>query len=237
MTQREGRRHDAQVVKPVLDRASGRVQHALEALAGGEPMVLIDDLHRAGEAMLVAAAQSATPQVIAFVVRHTSGFLRVALPESRCDRLMLPPMWYQTAGTRETSYCVTVDAAAGAHTGISATDRARTIAALADPGSRPDDFTRPGHVVPVPAREGGVTVRPGRTEAVIDLARLAGLGPTGVFAELVSDDSGHVLAAGRDLSRFAAQHHLAVVFVGDVIATRRHPRELLPAHRAPRQAC
>lgn len=174
------------------------------------------------------AAEVATPEGPAFLVRHTSGFVRVALPGPDADRLDLPPM-VPTGEDGEgegTAYAVTVDAAVGIGTGISATDRAHTVRLLADPATRPADLTRPGHVVPVRARVGGVLRRAGHPEAAVDLARLAGLRPAGVLCELVNDDG--TLARPEDLRAVAARHDLALVSIADLVAFRqRHEGQVV----------
>src|SRR5690606_16309204 len=144
-----------------------------------------------------------------FMVRHTSGFICVALPERDADRLELPPMYPVNQDRRGTAYAVTVDAREGVSTGISAADRAHTIRLLADPATTPADLSRPGHVVPLRAKPGGVLRRPGHTEAAVDLARLAGLRPAGALCELVNDDG--TMMRLPDLRRFAERHGLTLV--------------------------
>ncbi|WP_162834407.1 3,4-dihydroxy-2-butanone-4-phosphate synthase, partial [Amycolatopsis circi] len=152
------------------------VPAALEALGRGGIVVVVDDEDRENEGDLVMAAEFADPASIAFFVRHTSGFLCVAMPEEQADRLGLPPMIPPSANSdaHRTAFAVACDAADGVSTGISATDRARTARILAAPGTRPEDLARPGHVLPLRARPGGVLERAGHTEATVDLCRLAG---------------------------------------------------------------
>jgi 3,4-dihydroxy 2-butanone 4-phosphate synthase/GTP cyclohydrolase II len=171
--------------------------------------------------MLVAAAEGVTTQLVAFLVRHTSGFLCVALPETECDRLDLPLLCASRAtdGLRD-AFCVTVDAARGIGTGISASDRARTIRALARATASPTDFSRPGHVVPTRAHEGGVLARRGRAEAASDLARLAGRRPISAFAQLVSVESPVDVACDADARTFGSRHGLAIAWVSDLVAYR-----------------
>ncbi len=201
------------------DGASQRVLAAVAAIAAGRPVVVADDTDRENEGDLIFAACHATPKLVAFTVRHTSGFLCVALTEDDCDRLALPPMHRHGDDPFDTAYRVTVDHR-GTGTGISATDRAATIAALAAPGSTPDHFTRPGHVVPLMARAGGVLRRPGHTEAAVDLARLAGLPAAGALCELVSRDRSGEMARGAELTRFAAEHDLEFLTVADLVGHR-----------------
>ncbi len=167
---------------------SNSVEDAIRRIALGEPVVVIDDADRENEGDLILAAEKVTTHSMAFLLRHTSGVVCVALPGPRCDALGLPPMVATNEDARGTAFTVTVDARRGTTTGISAAERATTIRALANPASRAEDFVRPGHVFPLRAREGGVLKRRGHTEAASDLARLAGLSPVGVLCELTHED-------------------------------------------------
>jgi 3,4-dihydroxy 2-butanone 4-phosphate synthase/GTP cyclohydrolase II len=200
--------------------AAGRVGRAVAAVAANRPVVVVDDVDREDEGDLIFAAECATPALLAFMVRHTSGYVCVALPGEECDRLDLPPMHHRDGDRFGTAYRVTVDLI-GTGTGISAADRARTIAALAAPGSLPSDFLRPGHVVPLRARDGGVLRRPGHTEAAVDLARLAGLRPAGALCEIVSRDRPDEMAHGAELERFAREYDLEIVSIAELAAHRR----------------
>ena len=202
------------------DFVEHRVRDAIGAVAVGRPVVVVDDVDREDEGDLIFAAACATPELVAFTVRHTSGFLCVALPEDECDRLTLPPMYHRGGDRFGTAYRITVDLR-GTGTGISASARSRTIGALASPGSVADDFVRPGHVVPLLARSGGVLRRPGHTEAAVDLARLAGLPAAGALCEIVSQERPGEMARGVELERFAAEHDLALVSIADLITYRR----------------
>jgi 3,4-dihydroxy 2-butanone 4-phosphate synthase/GTP cyclohydrolase II len=197
------------------------IEHAIEEIAAGHAVVVVDDEDRENEGDLIFAAEKATPELVAFMVRYTSGYICVPLVESDCDRLDLPPMYHTNQDRRGTAYTVTVDAAAGVGTGISATDRAHTMRLLADPDSKPQDFTRPGHVVPLRAKDGGVLRRTGHTEAAVDLARLAGLRPAGVLCELVSQKNEGDMARRDELEVFAAEHDLALITIADLVAYRR----------------
>ena len=166
----------------------GTVEEALEALRAGRPVLVADSPDRENEADVILAAQSATPEWIAWTIRHSSGYLCAPMPASRADALDLPLMVPHSQDPRRTAYTVTVDAATGVTTGISASDRARTLRVLADPASGREDLIRPGHVLPLRAVPGGVLHRAGHTEAAVDLCRLAGLEPVGAIAELVNDD-------------------------------------------------
>ena len=200
---------------------TGRVEQAIADIAAGKPVVVVDDEDRENEGDLVFAAEHATPQLLAFMVRYTSGYICVPLTEPDCQRLDLPPMYHTNQDRRGTAYRVTVDAREGVSTGISAVDRARTIRLLADPDSTPADFSRPGHVVPLGAKEGGVLRRPGHTEAAVDLARLAGLRPAGVICEIVSQKEDGEMARRDELEAFAAEHDLTLISVADLVAYRR----------------
>jgi 3,4-dihydroxy 2-butanone 4-phosphate synthase/GTP cyclohydrolase II len=201
------------------------IEQAVADIAAGRLVVVVDDEDRENEGDLIAAAEKVTPEQLAFVVRHTSGFVCVAMTEADCDRLDLPPMFHTNQDKRRTAYTVTVDAQDAIGTGISAADRARTIRVLADPASGVDDLTRPGHVVPLRAKEGGVLRRAGHTEAAVDLATLAGLRPAGVLCEVVNDDG--TMARLPDLVAFAEEHGLTVISIADLIAyRRRHERQV-----------
>ena len=161
------------------------VERAIADIAAGKAVVVIDDEDRENEGDLIFAAEKATPELVAFMVRYTSGYLCVPLSGEVCDRLGLLPMYAVNQDKHGTAYTVTVDAKRGVGTGISASDRATTMRLLADPNAIAEEFTRPGHVVPLRAKEGGVLRRPGHTEAAVDLARLAGLQPAGAICEIV----------------------------------------------------
>jgi 3,4-dihydroxy 2-butanone 4-phosphate synthase / GTP cyclohydrolase II len=197
----------------------GTIEAAVADLAAGRPVVVVDDADRENEGDLVFAAEHATPDLVAFMVRHTSGYICVPLPEPECDRLDLPPMVHTNQDRLGTAYAVTVDAREGITTGISAADRAHTIRLLADPTTRPVDLARPGHVVPLRARAGGVLRRAGHTEAAVDLTRLAGLRPAGVICELVNDDG--TMMRVPDHERFCAEHGLTLISIADLIGYRR----------------
>jgi len=197
------------------------IESALLAIAAGGIVVVADDEDRENEGDLIMAADAATPEALAFFIRHTSGVVCAALPGERCDSLELPLMVPPAANSDQfrTAFTVTVDLKVGTTTGISAGDRAATLRALADERSTPGDFNRPGHVFPLRARPGGVLERPGHTEASVDLARLAGRSPVGVLCEVVLDDGR--MARLDDLRRFADEHSLPLVSIADLIEHRR----------------
>nr|WP_246843470.1 bifunctional 3,4-dihydroxy-2-butanone-4-phosphate synthase/GTP cyclohydrolase II [Allokutzneria sp. NRRL B-24872] len=197
------------------------IERALADIAAGRPVIVVDDEDRENEGDLIFAAEKATPELIAFTVRYTSGYICVPLTGEDCDRLDLPPMYHSNQDVRGTAYTVTVDAKEGVSTGISAADRAHTIRLLADAKSVAGDFNRPGHVVPLRAKDGGVLRRPGHTEAAVDLARMAGLRPAGVLCEIVSQKDEGEMARQDELAVFAAEHDLALISIADLIAYRR----------------
>ncbi|AIJ24220.1 bifunctional 3,4-dihydroxy-2-butanone-4-phosphate synthase/GTP cyclohydrolase II [Amycolatopsis methanolica] len=203
------------------------IEKAIADIAAGRPVVVVDDEDRENEGDLIFAAEKATPELLAFMVRYTSGYVCVALTEEDCNRLDLPPMYHTNQDQRGTAYTVTVDAAEGITTGISASDRAHTIRLLADPKSQAGDFRRPGHVVPLRAKEGGVLRRPGHTEASVDLARMAGLHPSGVLCEIVSQKDEGDMARRDELEVFASDHDLQIITIADLIAyRRRHEKQV-----------
>jgi 3,4-dihydroxy 2-butanone 4-phosphate synthase/GTP cyclohydrolase II len=164
------------------------ISEVLDALRAGKPVIVSDAADRENEGDAIMSAALATPEWIAWMVRHTSGYLCAPLPGELADRLALPPMVVNNEDTRRTAYTITVDAASGVTTGISAHDRARTLNLLADPDSTPASFIRPGHILPVRAVDGGVRERAGHTEAAVELMRAAGLSPVGVIGEMIADD-------------------------------------------------
>ena len=195
------------------------IEEALEALRAGLPVLVTDDENRENEGDVILAAATATTKWMAWTIRHTSGYICVPMSESRADRLGLPLMVIDNRDPRRTAYTVTVDAAEGVTTGISAADRAHTIRLLAQEDSTASDFNRQGHVVPLRARHGGVLVRGGHTEAAVDLCRLAGLAPVGAIGELVHDDGSMMrLPAVLDLG---AEHSLPVITIAALIAWRQ----------------
>ncbi|MCX2729304.1 3,4-dihydroxy-2-butanone-4-phosphate synthase [Saccharopolyspora sp. NFXS83] len=192
------------------------VPAALAELAAGRPVVVLDDR----EAHLVFAAAHATARLVAFAVRHTSGLLRAAISAERADELRLPPMTSADDRRGGAVHAVAVDAVAGVTTGISAADRARTITALAEPRTAPDDLARPGHVVPLRVGSHGVLAHRGPAEAAADLAALAGLSRAGAFDQLIGLDDPTLLAPAAEARAFAREHGLAVLSIDDVVAHR-----------------
>ena len=197
------------------------VEQAIADIAAGKAVVVVDNEDRENEGDLIFAAELATPELVAFMVRYTSGYICAPLLPEDCARLNLPPMMALNEDVRSTAYTVTVDAATGT-TGISAGSRAETIRRLADPTTTVSDFTRPGHVVPLSARPSGVLERDGHTEAAVDLARLAGLRPAGVLCEIVSEEDPTDMARSPELRRFADTHGLTMISIEQLIDWRRH---------------
>lgn len=197
------------------------IEQALVELAAGRPVVVVDGEDRENEGDLVVAADRVTPATMAFVVRHTSGYVCIALPTEDCDRLALPAAHPSSGDQFGTAYRVSVDAAHGIGTGISARDRAHTARVLAAQSTQPADLTRPGHVVPLAARPGGVLERGGHTEAAVDLTRLAGMRPAGVLCEVVSARDVGRMACRAELVDFAAEHGLAMIAIEDLVDYRR----------------
>jgi 3,4-dihydroxy 2-butanone 4-phosphate synthase/GTP cyclohydrolase II len=199
------------------------VEEALAALRAGRPVLVTDDANRENEGDVVLAGESLSEEWMAWAVRHSSGYVCAPVPEATADRLGLPLMVADNRDPLRTAYTVTVDAADGVTTGISAADRAHTVRTLADPAATPDSLIRPGHVVPLRAKDGGVLVRPGHTEAAVDLCRLAGLAPVAAIAELVNDDG--TMMRLPEVLETGAEHDLPVLTIASLVAWRqRHDR-------------
>jgi 3,4-dihydroxy 2-butanone 4-phosphate synthase/GTP cyclohydrolase II len=195
------------------------IDEALEALRRGRPVLVSDSEDRENEGDVILAAQTLTDEWLAWTIRHTSGYLCAPVTTDVADRLGLPLMVEQNRDPLRTAYTDTVDAAAGVTTGISAADRATTIRLLADPDATPESFVRPGHVIPLRAKVGGVLERPGHTEAAVDLCRLAGLAPVAAIGELVNDDG--TMMRLPDVQAMGAVHNLPVITIAELIAWRR----------------
>jgi 3,4-dihydroxy 2-butanone 4-phosphate synthase/GTP cyclohydrolase II len=188
-------------------------------------VLVVDDEDRENEGDLIMAAEMATPEALAFAIRHTSGLICVAITEERAEELRLPLMVSYGDDPRGTAFTVSVDLKEGTSTGVSASDRALTSRALADPSTQPHQLCRPGHIFPLRARPGGVLERAGHTESAVDLCRLAGLAPVGVLAEIMNDDG--TMARRPQLRRFASEHGLAMLTVADIVRYRaRHEGEV-----------
>jgi 3,4-dihydroxy 2-butanone 4-phosphate synthase/GTP cyclohydrolase II len=205
------------------------VDRAVRHLARGQVVVVVDDENRENEGDLIMAAEHATPEKVAFFLEYTSGFLCTAITETRAAELDLALMVRDNTEAHRTAFLVSVDYRHATTTGISAADRAATVVALADPATRPDDLARPGHMMPLLARDGGVLKRAGHTEAGVDLCRLAGLTPAALLCELVNPDRTDMMRR-PEIDRFAAEHDLPVVTIAELIAHRQAIASLV--HRA-----
>ncbi|MGY2874914.1 3,4-dihydroxy 2-butanone 4-phosphate synthase / GTP cyclohydrolase II [Marmoricola sp. URHA0025 HA25] len=195
------------------------VEDAIADIAAGKAVVVVDDEDRENEGDLIFAASRATPELMAFTIRHSSGVICVPMPAEMLDRLEIPLMTPHNKDKLRTAYTISVDARDGVTTGISAADRAHTARVLADSATEPWEITRPGHVFPLRYREGGVLVRRGHTEAAVDLARLAGLTPAGVLVEVVNDDG--TMKRGQQLRDFADEHGLKLISIEQMVHYRR----------------
>ncbi|CAB4905764.1 unannotated protein [freshwater metagenome] len=195
------------------------IEDAVAAIKAGRPVVVVDDADRENEGDLIFAAELATTEMTAFMVRHTSGYICVGMTGEDLDRLHLPPMTVINEDRRGTAYAISVDARDVVATGISAEDRSLTLSMLADPETTPHQLTRPGHVMPLRAVEGGVLRRAGHTEASVDLAKLAGLRPAGALCELVNDDG--TMMRADDCRAFSDTHGLVMISIADLIRYRR----------------
>jgi 3,4-dihydroxy 2-butanone 4-phosphate synthase / GTP cyclohydrolase II len=201
------------------------VRDAIAAMRQGELVIVVDDTDRENEGDLIMAAGAATPEKMAFMIRHTSGIIRVPMTAERAQRLHLDPMVANNMDPMRTAFTVSVDYRVGMTTGISAEERSGTARALANDNCGASDFLRPGHVFPLIARAGGVLTRSGHTEAATDMARLAGYEPVGVLAEVVNDDG--TVKRLPELLAFAAEHKLKVVTIEDLIQYRMQTEQLL----------
>jgi 3,4-dihydroxy 2-butanone 4-phosphate synthase / GTP cyclohydrolase II len=195
------------------------VEEAIEDIRAGRMVVVCDDEDRENEGDLVMAAQFITPEAINFMAKEARGLICLALTPERCDELGLDLMAAKNESPFETAFTVSIEAREGVTTGISAADRARTIQVAIDPASAPRDLVQPGHIFPLKAKPGGVLERTGQTEASVDLARLAGLNPSGVICEVMNDDG--TMARVKDLVPYCARHGLKMITVADLIAYRR----------------
>ena len=195
------------------------VEEAIADIAAGKAIVVVDDEDRENEGDIIFAAAKATPELMAFTIRHSSGVICVPMPAEMLDRLEIPLMTPHNKDRLRTAYTISVDARDGVTTGISAADRAHTARVLADSATEPWEVTRPGHVFPLRYREGGVLVRRGHTEAAVDLARMAGLTPAGVLVEVVNDDG--TMKRGQELRDFADEHDLKLISIEQMVHYRR----------------
>ena len=202
-----------------------RIEDALEAVHAGRIVIVVDDADRENEGDLTIAAEKVTPEAINFMARYGRGLICVSMTPERLDELEIPLMVSQNTSRFETAFCTPIDAIGRTTTGISAHDRAATVLAAIDPATRPADLARPGHIHPLRARPGGVLVRAGQTEAAVDLARSAGLYPSGVICEIMNEDG--TMARVPQLSKFAKRHGLLMITVADLISYRMRTESLV----------
>ena len=195
-----------------------RIEEALRQIREGRIVILVDDEDRENEGDLCMAAELATPETINFMAKYGRGLICVTLTEKRANELNLPPMVDDNTSLYRTAFTISIDARDGVTTGISASDRAKTILMCVDENTKPDDLVRPGHIFPLRARDGGVLVRTGQTEGSVDLSRLAGLKPAGIICEIMNDDGS--MARMPDLEVFAKEHGLLIVTIADIIEYR-----------------
>jgi 3,4-dihydroxy 2-butanone 4-phosphate synthase/GTP cyclohydrolase II len=200
------------------------IEEAVADIRDGRMIIIVDDEDRENEGDLVCAAEKVTPEIINFMATHARGLICMPLTEERCDELHLTMQVADNTSYLGTAFTVSIEARKGVSTGISAADRATTILTAVDPKTRPQDLARPGHVFPLRARKGGVLVRPGQTEASVDIAAIAGLSPAGVICEIMNEDG--TMARLPQLEEFAARHDLKIISVAELVRYRMH-REVL----------
>lgn len=201
------------------------IDEIIDDVQKGKMIILIDDEDRENEGDLIIPAEKATPEAVNFMAKHGRGLICLALTEDRCDELGLELMTRKNQSRHETAFTISIEAREGVTTGISAADRAQTIKVAIDPTKGRADIGSPGHVFPLVARKGGVLVRTGHTEAAVDIARLAGMNPSGVICEIMNDDG--TMARLPDLVQFAQLHGLKVARIADLIAHRRHNEQMV----------
>jgi 3,4-dihydroxy 2-butanone 4-phosphate synthase / GTP cyclohydrolase II len=201
------------------------IEDAVAAIRRGEMVIVVDDEDRENEGDLTMAADKVTPDAINFMAKHGRGLICLPMTGERLDKLEIPLMVTQNSTRFETAFCVPIEAKRGTSTGISAADRAATVRAAINPKTRPSDLARPGHMFPLRARDGGVLVRAGQTEAAVDLSRIAGLTPAGVICEIMNDDG--TMARVPALTRFARKHKLLMITIADLIRYRMRTEGLV----------
>jgi len=205
--------------------ALASIEEAVADIRDGRMIIIVDDEDRENEGDLVCAAEKVTPEIINFMARHARGLICLPLTEDRCDELHLTTQVADNTSYLGTAFTVSIDARRGITTGISAADRAMTILVAVDPQSRPQDLARPGHIFPLRAKNGGVLVRPGQTEASVDMARIAGLYPAGVICEIMNEDG--TMSRLPQLETFAAQHGLKMISVAELVRYRMRKETLV----------
>src|SRR5437899_1362578 len=215
-----------EIAKGARKRSSpfARIEDAVDAIRAGKMVIVVDDEDRENEGDLTIAAEKVTPEAINFMARHGRGLICMPMTEDRLKQLHIPLMVQNNTSPYNTAFCVSIEARHRVTTGISAADRARTIQVAIDESTRPADLTRPGHMFPLRAVNGGVLKRAGQTEAAVDLARLAGLYPAGVICEIMNEDG--TMARGPRLEAFCRQHDLKMVTIKDLIQHRMRTERL-----------
>jgi len=214
-----------QTPEPTGIMAISTIPEAIEDLRQGKMIILVDDPSRENEGDLAMLAEHITPEAVNFMAREGRGLICLPMSGSLCDRLRLEPQTRENTSSFHTAFTVSIEAATGVTTGISAADRARTIQVAVDPDSQPGDLARPGHIFPLRAKDGGVLVRGGQTEGIVDLARLAGSREAGVICEIMNDDGS--MSRMPELEVFASKHGLKICTIADLIAYRRHTEMLV----------
>jgi len=201
------------------------IPEAIEDMKAGKAVIIVDDESRENEGDFAVAAEKVTPEIINLMAKEARGLICMPVLGKRLDELRIPMMVQDNTSRFSTAFTVSIEAKHGVSTGISAHDRAATVKAVIDPATRPEDIARPGHIFPIRPREGGVLVRAGHTEAIVDLARLAGLYPAGVICEVMNDDG--AMARLPQLKKLAATHHMKIISVADLITYRRRNEKLV----------
>ena len=201
------------------------IDEAVEAFREGRMIIVVDDEDRENEGDLTIAADKITPEAVNFMAKEGRGLICMPMTGERLDQLQIPLMVERNTTSFNTAFCVSIEAKLNVSTGISASDRANTVLAAIDPGTRPGDLARPGHMFPLRARDGGVMVRAGQTEAAVDLARIAGLYPAGVICEIMNDDG--TMARVPELTKFARRHRLPMITIADLIKYRMRTERLV----------
>lgn len=201
------------------------IEEAAADVAAGKMIIIVDDEDRENEGDLVCAADKITPEIINFMATHGRGLICLPLTEERCDELKLPPQVSENTSSFGTAFTVSIEAREGVTTGISAADRARTIQAAVAHDTKAEDLARPGHIFPLRAKNGGVLVRPGQTEASVDIARIAGCYPAGVICEIMNEDG--TMARMPDLEKFAKKHDLKIISVAELVRWRMEKEQLI----------
>ena len=201
------------------------IEEAIAALSKGQFVIVADDENRENEGDLILAAEKASPETLAFMIRHTTGIICLSMKGERLDQLHLPQMVSENTDRKKTAFTVSVDCLHGITTGVSASDRAKTIKALINPSTTPQELCRPGHIFPLKYKEGGVLKRAGHTEAAVDLMEMASLYPAGAIAELINDDG--TMMRFPDLEKFSEQHKIPLITVAEIIRYRRRKEKLI----------